>query len=61
MELIGPEIRKVYNEVYQLKRVPGTSPCDVEMVENIHQEILNSVKECLQHRWKHVQLDEKPG
>ena len=25
----------MYNEVYQLKRVPGAEPCDTEMVENM--------------------------
>ena len=66
MEHIRPgmtrdEIRKVYNEVYQLKRVPSMNPCDVEMAENIWQEILNSVKEHLWHRWECAQLEEESG
>ena len=66
MELIAPrmtteEIRRVYNEVSQLKRVPGMNPNGVEMAENIHQEILNSVKEYLHHRQERAQLEEGPG
>ena len=49
------EVHRVYNEVYQLKRVSGAEPCDGEMAENIHQDILNSVKECLHHRQDNAQ------
>ena len=64
VELVSPgstreEIRKVYNDVYQLWRSPSKSPCDAEMEESVHQEILNSVKECLQHRWEHAQPEER--
>ena len=66
MELVGPrttckEIRKVYNEVYQLRRVPGVCPCDEEMVRNIYKEILNSVKEHLHCRHDHTQSMKEPG
>ena len=64
MELIGPwltgeEIRKVYNDTYQLQRLPSKSPCDVEMEERVCQEILNSVKEHLQCRWECAQPEER--
>ena len=41
------EIIGLYHEVYQLKRAPRTVPGDVKMAEEIHQEILNSLKEHL--------------
>ena len=52
MEPIDPgltkeEMKKVYNDVYQLWRSPSKSPSDVEMEESVCQEILNSIKECL--------------
>ena len=55
------EIWVVYNEVYQLKRAPSMNLCNVDMMENIHQEILNSIKECLWHRWECAQPEEDPG
>ena len=66
MELIRPEtireeFRRMYNKVYQLKRVPSVNPCNAEMVEDVHQEILNLVKECLQHKWECAQLGEEAG
>ena len=66
VELMGfkttqEEIQRVYNEVYQLKRAPGAEPCNVEMVVNIHQEILGSIKEHLHHRRDYAQLMEEPG
>ena len=50
MELFGPEtireeFRRIYNELYQLKRAPGVNPCDAVIAEDVHQEIRNSVKE----------------
>ena len=64
VKLVGPkstreEIRGVYNEVYQLWRSPSKSPCDAETEESICQEILESVKECLQFRQDHAQLEER--
>ena len=55
MDLVGPQmswakIRVIYNEVYQLWKLPGRSPCDKETGERICQEILDSIKECLWHR-----------
>ena len=65
MELNGhetiTEFRRIYSEVYQLKRVPSMNPSDVQMVEDVHQEILNSVKEHLWHRWECTQPEEEPG
>ena len=63
IELVGykttqAEIRALYNEVYQLKRTPRTVPCDLEAEEEIHQEILKSLKEHLWHRWGPAQLEE---
>ena len=45
--------------VYQLWRVPSKSPCEAEVEEKSHQEILDSLKECLQHRWDCAQLEEE--
>ena len=66
VELMGfktsqEEIQRVYNELYQLKRAPGVEPCDVEMVKNILQEMLDSVKEHLCCRQDHAQLMEELG
>ena len=56
------EIQRVYNEVYQLKRVPGVEPCNAETVEYIHQEIHPSIKECLHSQvGLHAQLMQEPG
>ena len=56
MDIIGAgtfqdEIRVIYNEVYQLQRLPSRSPCDGEAEEQVCQEIQESIKECLQCRW----------
>ena len=56
IELVGykttwEEIRVLFNEVYHLKRAPRTVSCDPETEEEIHQEILDSLKEHLFHRW----------
>ena len=51
----------MYNKGYQLKRVPGAEPCDMEMAENICQEILDSIKKLLHHKQDHAQLMEEPG
>ena len=64
IELIGPgltreEIRKVYNDLYQLWRSPSKSPCDVEMEKSVCQEILKCIKKCLWHRQGHTQPEER--
>ena len=64
MDLIGPEmswakIRVIYNEVYQLWKLPDRSPCDEETGEKICQKILDSVKECLQHGWVPAQPEKE--
>ena len=61
MDLVGPEmsqgeIRVIYNDVYQLQRLPGRSPCDKLTAKQICQEILDSIKE---HLWR-SQLEEEP-
>ena len=53
MDLIWPgmlwaDIRNIYNDVYQLRRLLGESSCDDTMAEKICQSILESVKE---HLW----------
>ena len=50
----------LYHEVYQLRRGPRAVPCDPEMEEEIHPEILESLKECLWHRWGSALLEEEP-
>ena len=64
MDLIGPEtswakIRVIYNDVYQLWRLPGKSLCDKETGGKIHQEILDSIKEHLWHMWVPTQAEEE--
>ena len=49
----------IFSEVYQLQRLPGRSPCNGE-TEQVCQEILDSIKEHLQHRWVPAQLEEEP-
>ena len=44
--------------MYTIYGLPCKSPCDVEMEERTHQDILGSVKECLQHRQYHAQPEE---
>ena len=53
MELTRPDsswedIVDLYHNVYQLRRLPWRMLCDEEMEACICQEILDSVKECLQ-------------
>ena len=64
IELTGPgstkeEIRGVYNDISQLWRFPGKSPCDEEMEEHLCWEILDSIKE---HLWckQNPALPEEP-
>ena len=64
MDLIGPQmsqakIRVIYNQVYKLQKLPGRSPHDEETEERIHQEILDSIKEHLWHRWVPTQVEEE--
>ena len=66
MDVIGPEtsqaqIRVIYDEVYQLHRLPGRSPCNEGTGERFCQEILDLVKECLWHRWGSTQPEENQG
>ena len=65
MDLISSEtswakIRVIYNEVYQLQKSPRRSPCNKETEGRIHQEILDSAQECLQHRQVPTQLEGEP-
>ena len=65
IELVGykttqEEIIALYCKVYQLRRAPRAVPCDLEMEEEIHWEILDSLNECLRHRWGSILLEEEP-
>ena len=51
------EISVIYNEVYQLQRLPRRSLCNGETEEQVCQEILDSIKECLWHRQGPMQLE----
>ena len=53
------EIMGLYHQVYQLKRNPRPVPCSQEMAEEICLEILEMLKEHLQHRWGPTQLEEE--
>ena len=53
--MLWADIRNIYNDVYQLWRLPGESPYDNTMAEKISHSILESVKEHLQHRWECAQ------
>ena len=53
------DIADLYHNVYQLWRLPERMLCDEEMEACIHQEILDSVKECLQHKWLSTLLGEE--
>ena len=55
------EIQVFYSEVNQMKRALGTVPCSPERAEELTQEILNSVKDCLQQRLGSTQPEEEPG
>ena len=44
------EIWEIYNDVYQLKRLPGPPLCGLEWAEELAQEIITSLKEHLQQR-----------
>ena len=46
--------------MYWLWRSPGKIPCDAETEERTHQDSLDSVKECLWHRWDHAQQEKGP-
>ena len=41
----------LYHNVYQLWRLPGKIYCDEEMEACIHQEVMDSIKEFLWHKW----------
>ena len=65
IELVGSrstreEIRGAHNNVYKLWRSSGKSPYDVETQEMVYQEILDSIKECLQCRLDCAQPEEEP-
>ena len=52
MDLVCPgmpqaEIRVIYNDVYQLQKLPMRRPCNKGTEERIHQEILDFIKEHL--------------
>ena len=55
------EVFNLYQEIYQLKRTPGLVPGDQEVVDQIHQEILDSLKEHIWHRQSPTQLEETSG
>ena len=54
------EIFTLYQDVYQLKRAPRVVPCDLETEEEVCREILDSLKECLWHRWGSALPEEEP-
>ena len=62
MELISPdstweEIAELYWDVYQLQRLPTRSCCEEGMEQHLHQEVLDSIKEHLWHKWLSALLE----
>ena len=49
-EATREEILGLYHQVYQLKRNQGEVSCSHDMAQEIHIEILETLKEHLQHR-----------
>ena len=52
------EIREIYNEVYQLKKLPGPSPYWPEQMEALDQEICTSLEEQMWRRQGTTRLEE---
>ena len=50
-ETTQEEVLALHHEVYQLKRSPREVPCSKDIAEEIHLEILETLKEHLWHRW----------
>ena len=50
------DIADLYCNVYQLRRLLWRMLCNEEMEACIHQEILDSVKESLWHKWLSTQV-----
>ena len=44
------EIQELYNKVYLLGRLPGPSPCGPEWTQELTQDILSSMEDCLWQR-----------
>ena len=66
VELVGyrtthKEVFNLYQEVYQLKRTLGLVPGDQDVADQIHQEILNSLKEHIWCRQSPTQPEEPSG
>ena len=66
MELVGyrttcEEVFNLYQEVYQLKKNPGPVPGDQEVEDQIHQEILDLLKEYIWHRQSPAHPEETLG
>ena len=62
MELIGPDsmcqdIKDLYQDVYQLWRLPGRGHCEEAMEEHICKELLDSIKEYLWDKQPSAQLE----
>ena len=55
------ELMALYHQVYQLKRDLGEVPCSKDTAEEIHIEILETLKACLWHRQGPTQLEELRG
>ena len=60
MELVIPnpmhqDIEDLYQDIYQLCRLPGRGPCEEAMEEFLHKEILYSIKECPWLKWPSAQ------
>ena len=64
MELIHPnstreDIQDLYQDMYQLQRLPKRGWCEEATEECLHQDILSLFKEHLWLKWPSAQLEEK--
>ena len=63
VQAVGPqtsreEIRDLYYQVYKLRRLPGSPPCEPEQMAELVGDMMSSLKNCL--RWKGGQPPREP-
>ena len=53
------DIEDLYQDIYQLQRLPRTGQCKEANKECLHKEILHSIKECFQLKQLSIQPEEE--